>query len=120
VKERTAARSGPRLPMTLEADLVVGSDSGARMLRVVTCDLGAGGASIESPEPVEAGATVTLQLTLVDAAEEAPRLIALPAIVTRIEGVNPFRLALTFAGAHPAAVEALKRFIFRARDRTRG
>jgi len=90
------------------------------MLRIVTCDIGPGGASIESPEAVEAGTEVTLQLTLFDAAEEAPRLIALPATVTRAEGDGPCRLALRFAGAHPTAVEALKRFIFRARDRTRG
>jgi c-di-GMP-binding flagellar brake protein YcgR len=105
--------------MTLEGDLVVGSGPGARMLRIVTCDLGAGGASIESPEPLDEGAAVTLQLTLAGAAEGAPRMIALPATVTRVEGENPCRLALTFAGAPPTAVEALKRFIFRARDRTR-
>lgn len=97
----------------------MGSGVGARMLRVVTCDLGPGGASIESPEPLGEGTAVTLQLALAGAAEEAPRMIALPAIVTRVEGEDPCRLALTFAGAPPTAIEALKRFIFRARDRAR-
>ena len=119
MKESTAARSGPRMPMTLEGDLVVGSGAGARTLRIVTCDLGPGGASIESPEPLGEGSAVTLQLEVSGAAAEAPRLIALPATVTRVEGENPCRLALTFAGAPPTLVEALKRFIFRARERAR-
>jgi len=105
--------------MTLEGDLVVGSGAGARMFRIVTCDLGAGGAWIESPEPLGEGTAVTLRLSLAGGAEEAPRTIALPATVTRVEGENPCRVALTFAGAPPTAIETLKRFIFRARERAR-
>ena len=119
MKERTAARSGPRLPMALEGELVVGSGPEARILRFVTSDVGPGGASIESPEPLGAGTAVTLRLALAGAAEEAPKMLALAATVTRAEGENPCRLALSFAGARPTALETLKRFIFRARDRAR-
>jgi PilZ domain-containing protein len=95
---------------------VVGSGDEARILGVVTCDVGTGGASIESPEPLAVGTAVTLQLVLAGAKDGNARRVELPAVVTRIEDGNPCRCALSFTADRPAAIETLKRFIFRARD----
>ena len=116
MKEKTSARSGPRLPVTLEGTLLVGSGDGARSLRVVTCDLGTGGASITLPEPLVVGTAVTLRLVLAAGRDGTTSPLELPAIVARLEDDAPCRCALRFTATRPAAVETLKRFMLRARD----
>jgi PilZ domain-containing protein len=116
VKERTSARSGPRLPITLQGTLIVGSGDEARILQVVTCDVATGGASIDVPEPLVVGASVTLQLVLPGTRGGDARRVALPGLVTRIEEDNPCRCAVSFTAVRPSEIETLKSFIFRARD----
>ena len=116
MRERTSARGGPRLPITLEGTLVVGSGDEARVLAVATCDVGMGGASIDSPERLVVGAPVTLRLALPGPRDADTRRVELPAVVTRAEGDNPCRCAVSFTAARPSEIESLKRFIFRARD----
>jgi c-di-GMP-binding flagellar brake protein YcgR len=102
--------------MNLEGTLVVGAGEGARTLRIATRDLGSGGASVESSEPLSVGSAVTLRLMLPAAKDGSARPIELPARVTRTEGDNPCTLGLDFTPAPRAVLETLKRFIFRARD----
>ena len=116
MKERTVARSAPRSPLNLEAELVAGPSGDPRTVRVLTRDLGVGGALCESPEALPEGSSVSLCLSLPATRTAGPETVVIPAIISRVEGSGPCTLALRFGDPRSAPIRALGRFLLRARD----
>ena len=117
MKERTASRGGPRIPVALKGTLRLGEGAAARVLPLVTRDLGAGGAQAGLAEPIPVGTEALLRLALpAERGVEAP--ITLSCRVVRVEGAGPAEVALAFHDTPPAVLETLKRFLFRARDKS--
>ena len=94
--------------------LRLGEGSSARVLPLVTRDLGAGGAQASLAEPVPVGTRATLRLSLPADRGDATSL-DLPCTVVRVDGAAPAEVALSFGGTRTPAIETLKRYIHRAR-----
>ena len=113
-KERTAARKSPRLEVSLAARLLPLA-AGAPPIPVTTRDLGPTGALCESGTSVAEGDSYSFSVTLPATGSAQAETIALPARVVRVEGVAPYAIALQFSPHPERCVEALKRFVWRAR-----
>jgi hypothetical protein len=113
-KERTAARQSPRLEVSLAAHLL-SLATGAPPIPVTTRDLGPNGALCESGTSVAEGESYSFSVTLPASGRGQAETIALPAKVVRVEGVAPYAIALQFSPRPERSVEALKRFVWRAR-----
>ena len=117
MKERTASRGGPRVPIALKGTLRPGDQPETRVLPLVTRDLGAGGAHVSLAEPLPVGTSALLRLAL--PVEGGPATsIDIPCKVVRVEGAGPAEVALSFSEAKGPVLETLKKFLFRARERS--
>ena len=117
MKERTASRGGPRVEIALKGTLRPGDGPEARVLPLVTRDLGAGGAHVSLAEPLPVGTTALLRLAL-PAEKGQPASLDIPCKVVRVEGAGPAEVGLSFLGARGPVLETLKKFLFRARERS--
>jgi hypothetical protein len=111
-RERTSARTAPRLEVALRAALV-SSDPTRAVLPVTTRDLGPGGALCESGTSVAAGEDFSLSLDLPAGPSGGVEKVALPARIVRVEGTGPYILAIQFHRPPTRVVELLKRFLWR-------
>jgi len=116
MKERTAPRGTPRIPLALKGTLRLGEGSDARVLPLVTRDLGAGGAQCSLADPLPVGARGILRLSL-PAEGAAAGSIDISCRVVRVDGAGPVEVALAFTETKTPALEALKKHLFRARER---
>jgi hypothetical protein len=117
MKERTASRGGPRIPIVLKGTLRLGEGPESRVLPLVTHDLGAGGGQASLAEPIPVGTRALLRLSL--PAERGPAVsIDLPCSIVRVDGAGPAEVALSFGETRSPALETLKKFLYRARERT--
>jgi len=116
MKERTAPRGGPRIPLALKGTLRLGEESDVRVLPLVTRDLGAGGAQCSLAEPLPVGARGILRLSLPVEGGAAGSL-DIPCRVVRVEGSGPVEVALAFSESKSPALESLKKYLLRARER---
>ncbi len=117
MKERTASRGGPRVPLALKGTLRLGEGADARVLPLVTRDLGAGGAQVSLAEPILVGTRALLRLSI-PADTGQPTALDLPCSVVRVDGTGPAEVALAFFETKAPALESLKKFLFRARERS--
>src|SRR5690349_2604598 len=111
-RERTSARTAPRLEVALRAALVSG-DPTRDALPVTTRDLGPGGALCESMAPVVAGENFSLSLELPVGPSGGVEKVALPARIIRVEGTGPYIVAIQFHRPPTRIVELLKRYLWR-------
>jgi hypothetical protein len=117
MKERTASRGGPRVPLTLKGTLRLGEGADARVLPLVTRDLGSGGAQVSLAEPIPAGTRVLLRLSI-PADKGQPTSLDFPCSVVRVDGTGPAEVALSFLETKAPDLEPLKKLLFRARERS--
>jgi PilZ domain len=111
-RERTSARHAPRLEVALRASLI-SSDPSRAPLPVTTRDLGPGGAQCESGVPVTAGEEISFRLDLPAGATGGVESLALPARIVRVEGADPYVIAVQFHRPPARIVELLKRYLWR-------
>ena len=111
-RERTSARTAPRLEVALRATLISGDPTRAA-LPVTTRDLGPGGALCESGTPVAAGENFSLSLDLPAGPSDVVEKVALPARIIRVEGTGPYIVAIQFHRPPTRVVELLKRYLWR-------
>ncbi|HYV85302.1 MAG TPA: PilZ domain-containing protein [Patescibacteria group bacterium] len=110
--ERTSARNAPRLEIALQASLI-SSDPSRAPVPVTTRDLGPGGALCESGTTLLEGEEVSFRLDLPAGASGGLETLALPARIIRVEGANPYVIAVQFNRAPARIVELLKRYLWR-------
>ena len=111
-RERTSARTAPRLEVALRAALISGDPMRAAV-PVTTRDLGAGGALCESGTPVAAGENFSFSLDLPVGPSGGVEKVAFPARIIRVEGTGPYILAIQFLRPPTRIVELLKRYLWR-------
>ena len=117
MKERTASRGGPRIPVAVKGTLRLGEGPDPRVLPLVTRDLGAGGAQVSLAEPIPVGTRALLRLSI-PAEKGQPTALDLPCSVVRVDGTGPAEVGLAFLGTKAPVLETLKKFLFRARERS--
>ena len=111
-RERTSARHAPRLGVALRATIISG-DPARAPLPVTTRDLGPGGALCESCTPAAAGENCSFSLELPAGGSGRVETIALPARIIRVEGTDPYIIAIEFHRPPTRIVELLKRYLWR-------
>jgi hypothetical protein len=111
-RERTSARTAPRLEVALRATIISGDPTRAP-LPVTTRDLGPGGAMCDSGAPVAAGESVSFSLELPAGPSGGAETVALPARVIRVEGTGPYVIGIQFHRPPTRIVELLKRYLWR-------
>ncbi|HKQ97202.1 MAG TPA: PilZ domain-containing protein, partial [Candidatus Polarisedimenticolia bacterium] len=108
MKERTASRGGPRLELALKGTLHVGDPPNARVLALVTRDLGAGGAHVSLAEVVPVGTRALLRLA-VPADQAGSPSLEFRCHVVRVDGQGPAEVALAFDEKKGPVLESLKK-----------
>jgi hypothetical protein len=105
-------RLDPRVAVRVRV-VVFGAGPGPSDLEMTTRNLSSSGTLCDSQAAIPLATPVTARLDLTDDSG-APRPVVVQALVVRLEGSGPYRVALHFVGPPARVLDALKRFVARS------